>query len=141
MTVIAKRKEGLDWLYGIIGMICLFLFIIMLITDSEPILAIFLLIVGVASTYLFITHKKTPKDMISVDESTGEIYLHIDKLSISVTDVVDISYDKARARGIQYEWGTLIIETGIEKFEYQYVADVESVSKELTRIMYLHKNK
>ena len=34
-----------------------------------------------------------------------------------------------------------IIETGIEKFEYQYVADVESVSKELTRIMYLHKNK
>lgn len=141
MKVIAKRKEGLDWLYAILGLICAILFVLCLLETNEPFPALLLLIVSVFGIYTFISHKNMPKDIVSVDEATGQIYLHPDDFTVFASNLVDVSYDKARSRSIQYKWGILIIETGIEKFEYQYVADVENVAKELTRIMYLHKNK
>ena len=141
MKVIAKRKEGLDWLYAIVGIICAILFVLCLKTTNEPFPALLLLVVSIFSIYTFISYKNMPKDIISVDEMTGQIYLHPDDITVFASNLVDISYDKARSRSIQYRWGTLILETGIEKFEYKYVADVENVAKELTRIMYLHKNR
>ncbi len=141
MKVIAKKKKGLEWIYGIIAGVCLVMLLLMLSTNSEPLLAILFLVVGIFSVYIFITHVRTPNDLISVDEATGQIYLHPDNFTVFASNLVDVSYNRATARSIKYKWGTLIIETGIERFEFQYVADVENVAKELTRIMYLHKNK
>ena len=141
MKVIAKKKKGLEWLYAIVAIVCFVMLFAMLATNSEPLLVILFLIVGIFSAYIFITHVRTPNDLISVDEATGQIYLHSDDFTVFASNLADISYSRATARSIKYKWGTLIIETGIEKFEIQYVADVENVAKELTRIMYLHKNK
>ncbi|MBQ8260413.1 MAG: hypothetical protein IJY97_12715 [Clostridia bacterium] len=66
--------------------------------------------------------------------------LHLPKnVTLDPKDIVDVSYRRARGRGITYHWGEITIITHLESFKFDYVADCEDVSKELTRMMYESK--
>ena len=141
MKVIAKRKKGLGWLWGICFLVFAILFIICAIYDTNPIAVIFTLPMTIMFGILFFNYQKTTEDIISVDEVTGIIFLHREQITINASSLVDVSYFQSRYRGISFAWGTIKLETKDEKYSCGYIADVERVSKELTRIMYLHKNK
>ena len=141
MRVIAKRKKGLDWLYGIFMIMFAAMFFVCVFTSENSLPAIFMLVTSVILGIVFFNYIRTPKDIISADDGTGIIYLHSDNVTVNASSLIDISYKNARAKGIRYKWGTIIIETPNESYSFNYVADCEAVAKELTRIMYLHKNK
>ena len=80
----------------------------------------------------------TPYEIIKADEN-GILYLPKD-VRIDPQDIVDVSYRRARAKGINYKWGKIIIATRVERYTFDYVEDCEEVSKKLTRIMYRIKD-
>lgn len=141
MKVIAKRKKGLGWLWGICSLVFALVFLICAICDTNPVAAIFSLPMTIMFGILFFNYQKTTEDVISVDEATGVIFLHCEQVTINASSLVDVSYFQSRYRGISFAWGTIKLETKDQKYSCGYIADVEKVSKELTRIMYLHKNK
>lgn len=93
-------------------------------------------LITVFSGYVFIRGLLVPKEIISIDEN-GMLILHSCKTTISPSELTDISYrDYSR-----YAVTPGILEITTEKGIYKcsFVADVEKVSKELTRLMYEHR--
>ena len=59
---------------------------------------------------------------------------------IALKDVLDVSYRRATGRGIQYSYGSLTITTHLETYKFHFVAQCESASKELIRLIYEAKS-
>ena len=57
-----------------------------------------------------------------------------------LSDITDVSYKKARARNITYNFGSVIVKSKNNNYTARYIAECESVSKEITRLMYEKKN-
>ncbi|MBQ9978459.1 MAG: hypothetical protein IJP20_01545 [Clostridia bacterium] len=140
MRVIAKKKKGVAWIYGILSALGLLAFLISL-GEEEPLFTVFGILICTLGLVIFAQNVRMPDEIISVNEETGQIYLHPEDVSVFAASVSDISYRKGRLRSGSFKWGTIIIETPNESYSFNYVADCEVVAKELTRIMYLHKNK
>ena len=88
--------------------------------------------------FQFVKYILTPYEIIKADEN-GILYLP-KGVRIDPRDIVDVSYRRARAKGINYKWGKIIIATRVERYTFDYVEDCEEVSKKLTRIMYRIKD-
>ncbi len=128
MTVIAYRKSGLAALYMFTLVLSIILIVIGLTKDKLFILAGVL--TGAISLYVLIGYFRTPKEAIRLaDEMTLELP-HGNRVKLS--DVYDVSYKRASARGIQYKWGDVILSTKYGTFKVKYVAECEAVSKDIT---------
>ena len=142
MKVIAKKKKGLIWFYACSVIIGLMSFILALSTDNFDaiyvLIGLFLLVFGLV---LSIQYFNLPRELISVDESTGQIYLHPEDVTVSPWSIVDISYRKGRLRYAYFRWGILVITTPNEVYEYHSVDHCEQVAKDLLKIVYSHRNK
>ncbi|MBE6925618.1 MAG: hypothetical protein E7461_02130 [Ruminococcaceae bacterium] len=62
-------------------------------------------------------------------------------IRIPLTDVYDVSYRRASARGLQYYWGSITLSTSQGRYKYDFVEDCESASKYLTKLVYDAKQK
>jgi hypothetical protein len=95
------------------------------------------LIVLITSLIIYIKYKKLP-DCIILQDTEGCLYLPYG-VAVKISDIIDVSYKKASAKGIQYKWGAIILTTRTARYKYGYVADCEDVSKMLTDMMYNYR--
>ena len=94
-----------------------------------------ILVIGVSIVEM-IEYYSTKVDVISTD---GERMKINDNLFL-IKDIVDVSYRRASYKGGQYRYGKIIVKTKDTSYTAQFVAECESVSKEITRLMYEKKN-
>ena len=134
---LAYKKHGAGALYIIITIIGVISMLIGVAIDD-----IKFVIMGLAAAILCgilsIQYLTIPSEVIVLCED-GTLILK-KGVRIKLEDLVDVSYRRASARGIQYRWGSITLTTKIKKFKFGFVADCEDVAKDLTRLMYEAKN-
>ncbi len=134
MDIIARKKSGVGSMY----LVCALLGFIIIGVGIGTHTAFVLLPMGLAisgiSGYIFVDYARLPYDVISIDRENNLILPKGN--TVSIKDVLDVSYKRATARGIQYRWGTIKLKTRLGDFKYGYIADCEDVSKRLTDMMY-----
>lgn len=138
MRIIAEKKGGIGFIYGFVAAVGIFM-IGVSAKEEEPAIFIAGLIVTLLGAAILAGILMTPKRIISLDDS-GMLILHFCNKTISPSEITDVSYYRASSRGFQYEWGKITITTRTDKYKCNYVANVELVSKELTRLMYDQQN-
>lgn len=134
MSVVARRK-GLIWLMyfavAVFGIVMIFIGN----EISQKIIGGVLLIV---SAVILIQYFMIPPIAIIRDERNR---LHLPKgITLDPKDIVDVSYRRASAKGVQYKWGSIVIITATAKYKCRYIADCEHVSKIITDIVYKSKS-
>lgn len=134
MRIIAEKKGGIGFLYGFVALVGIFM-IIVSAKQEEPAIFVAGLIVALLGGAILAGILMTPQRIISLDDN-GMLVLHFCNETVSPSDITDVSYYRASARGFQYEWGKITITTRTGKYKCNYVANVELVAKELTRLMY-----
>lgn len=138
--VVAKKKGGLLTLFGLMLLFGLVIIFAAFTKEFEAhyLIPISLAIVIIAVfSYNIVKYLSVPYEIITVDNKG---MLHLPKnVTLDPKDIVDVSYRCARGKGITYHWGEITIITHLESFKFDYVADCEDVSKELTRMMYESK--
>lgn len=139
MTVIAKKEEGL--LLGYVFSLFAGLMCVAIGFTRFKAVNIFVIIIGIflgiISCISVVKYLRVPNEIISADNK-GMLYFP-KEVTLNTKDIIDVSYRCARGKSVTYDWGEVIIITHIESFKFDYVADCESVSKELTRMMYESK--
>ena len=131
--IIATRKTSAGMLYIAITLIGLALISGGAIVRSWP-----CAILGVAFTliciYLVIDFFRTPGIVAWID-CDGELKLgRVGKIKPS--EICDVSYRRASAKGIQYRWGSLTVTTYAGRHKYGFVSDCEDAAKRLTELMH-----
>ena len=135
MNVIAHKREGV----GVMYLVCTFLGLVFIgigaaLLGEGILLILFGILLSAVSGYIFYGYVSLPYAVIQID---GEDNLHLPKgKTISLCDVLDVSYRRASAKGIQYKWGSVTLTTRLGKYKYGYIADCEEVAKNLTDMMY-----
>lgn len=143
MKVIGTRKKRTPfrWIISMIFGIILIIAGIIYMSKSDGFAAMYIvlglgcLLWPICSLILYCS---TPVNAI-VLLNENEILID-NKIKISISNIVDVSYVKATFRWYQYKWGTVIIKANGEAHRIAYVANCESVQKELTALVYAKKN-
>ena len=140
MDVIACKKGGV----GVMYLLCTFVGLIIsasgfAMMGEGIIMGIAGIAIALISGYVFFSYVSLPYAVIQLDSDNN---LHLPKnLVVNVGDVLDVSYRRASARGIQYRWGSVTLSTRLGTYRYGYIADCESVAKSLTDMIYQAKYK
>ena len=140
MNVIAKKSEGLGLLYSftaLLGLVLIGIGVFYEKTSTSLLTAVFGIVVLAISVYQVVAFCRTPAEIVTVD-NTGLLHLPND-VTLNPADLIDVSYKRARGKGIQYKWGKIILSTHIDTYKFNFVADCEQTAKELTRMMYESK--
>lgn len=58
---------------------------------------------------------------------------------LELSDIKDVSYRRASARGIQYKWGTVKIVSTKGEFKFRYLENCEEVAKTILKLVYQSK--
>ena len=135
-TTLAYKKHGAGALYIIITIIGVISALAGVATDDIKFLIMGITFV-IAGGIFAVQYLALPSDIIVLCED-GTLILP-KGVSIKVEDLVDVSYRRASAKGIQYRWGSVTLTTRVKKFKFGFVADCEDVAKQLTELM--HKQK
>lgn len=133
MEVIARRKDSLLMLYGIITLIGLGVMIATLgggVRDTEPRWFASGIVLFVVGAIICINILRTPKIIISFD---GE-NLILPQGRYALNELSKVNYRRAHARGIQYGWGKLFLTIDGRQFSYNNVAEVETVHDRLMEL-------
>ncbi len=131
MKNLATRSSGVGALY----VIMLIIGLIMLIFGFGFIyMGIMGFVITLVSLFIVIDYFRTPKTPIMLNDD--HVIVLENSIKIKPEELIDISYRRSSARGIQYKWGTVIITAKQGIFKYRYLENCEEVSKELTKIMY-----
>lgn len=132
MKVLAHRMTSPIFIYGFLTLLGIS---ILLVASGEMQAGMITggALITVFSGYIFIRGLLVPKDIISIDEN-GMLILHFCNKTISPDELTDISY-RDYSRYAVYP-GRLEITTEKDVYKCSFVADVEKVSKELTRLMH-----
>ncbi len=135
MEIIAEKKGSVGGLY----LLCALFAALMLWGSTEKTrlstgmaitgTLVLLLCIGVLIDFF-----RYPSVLITRD-ATG--LLHLPKnATVSPSEISDVSYRRASAKGFQYSWGTVTVTTYAETYKLRYVGDCEKVAKELLRMTY-----
>ena len=131
--IVAIRKFGAGMLYVAITSIGLAILLLGAIFGSWPAAVLggaFILI----CIYLVVDFLRTPSVVAWID---GDGELNLGRVGkIKPSEICDVSYRRASAKGIQYKWGSVTLKTRLGDFKYGYIADCEDVAKLLTDMMY-----
>lgn len=138
MTVIGKRKRGICAVYCF----CLLASLAMIafgifgeLNGERPTISIILgALCAVICFFVIMDYLATPLNAIEYD---GQDTIYVGGQAVSLFDIKDVSYKRAKVRGIQYSYGTITVTTKSEDIAVvSYVADCEEVSKTLTQLVY-----
>ena len=142
MTVIAKKSEGLGFLYcltAFVGLVLIGSGVFYETNSTSLLTAVFGLVVLAISVYQVVKYFRTPAEIVTIDNQ-GVLHLP-NGVTLDPLDLVDVSYKRARGKGFQYKWGEIILSTRIDTYKFNFVDDCEQTAKELTRLMYESKKK
>ena len=140
MKIIIAKKSHSAWIQymfvTVVGLANLIIALVIGIEDGVPIflIAALLCIVG---GILFVRYLLLPSEIIALTEDNQLILPK--GVTIPLEAVTDVSYKRAQAKGFQYRWGKITLETRMGTYKYDFVADCEEVAKHLTRQMYAAK--
>ncbi len=140
MEILARKKKGLGLLYTFTLLMGLILFSLSLLeSNKNGVLLLFLsiaaLVLIVASAVIVTQYLLTPNNAILYNESENALYVNRNT-RIYISEIIDLSYTRATARGIQYKWGTVTIITNEKRYVVRYVANCEAVCKKLIDLKY-----
>ncbi len=134
MSVVARRKELIWLMYFAVAVFG----VVMIFIGNEISQKIIGGVLFIVSAVILIQYFMIPPIAIIRDERNR---LHLPKgITLDPKDIVDVSYRRASAKGVQYKWGTLIIQTVTTKYKLRYIENCESVEKIITKMMYESKN-
>lgn len=136
MEVIAYRKKGIWLMYAFTFFLGL---CVPLIPVNDPfymiLTALFSLTFISVSLIVLIMYFTTPQEAIFYNEYEKAIYLK-KGVKMQLSEIEDLSYRRASARGFQYKWGTIIIRAQHKKYKIRFIAQCEDVCKTLTKLKY-----
>ncbi len=141
MEILARKKKGLGLLYTFTLLMGLILFSLSLLESNNKngVLLLFLsiaaLVLIVVSAVIVTQYLLTPNNAILYNESENALYVNRNA-RIYINEIIDLSYTRATARGIQYKWGTVTIITNERRYVVRYVANCEAVCKKLIDLKY-----
>ena len=136
MEVIARRKNSLLVLYGIItliGIIWLFFACRASLYESEIDKTGEILmgaVISVIGVMICLNVLLTPKIIVCFD---GE-NLILPQGRYAFSELSKVNYRRAHARGIHYNWGKLFLTINGREFSYNNVADVETAHDRLMEL-------
>lgn len=134
--IIAKRKNEVLPLYILTAVIGVAFITLSFFTEIVyVILGIVLLAI---SAYLLFVFFRTPSVIITLDDE-GALHLPND-VTLLPSEIGDVSYRRASAKGIQYKWGSVTLETYSGRYKFSFVAECEDVAKNLLELKYNGKN-
>lgn len=144
MEVIARKRGGLFGLYIFCAVFTLVLAaggtVIIYFSDKHLangiIILVFSLVAFAISFKIVNDIVKTPQIIITYENGK----LRCGNTEFSPSQIVNVEYRRAHARGISYGWGRIKIILQNTTVTYDYVADVEQVHNRLIQLM-LEKNK
>ena len=150
MKTIARRNIIRDLFFMVL---CIFFLTVSIISflflkDSEQAheLILFEILMGggsILGLYFSIVDLKKPIKMVSVNEEEGKIYLHPERVEISVADIETISCQRITfEKGFRTHKlleGTLYIQTKDQKYEFYGISNVARVRKKLEKIVEQNK--
>ena len=134
MDVVARKKSGVGAMYLVFALLGFIIIGVGIGTHTAFVFLPMGLAISGISGYIFVDYVRLPYDVIIIDRENNLILPKGN--TISIKDVLDVSYKRATARGIQYRWGAIKLKTRLGDFKYGYIADCEEVSKRLTDMMY-----
>lgn len=137
MRAIARKKGGIGFLYGFITFIGVLLIPLGASLEHAG-LFIAGIVLGTICGFLFAKSLFVPKEVISLNED-GMLVLHFCDTTLSPCEITDVSYHRASSRYGQYRFGKISLSTLSGTYNCDFVADVENVAKEITRLMYENK--
>ena len=141
--VIARRKGGLLLLYGFCFLVGIGVVVSGLYQAKKPdgqageIIILGGIILIVSSLIICISWLKTPKIVVVYD---GERIL-LPKRSCLPSEITNVNYKCASARGVHYRWGKLIIFVNGQPYTYRFVADVEEAHDRLIALRLQNERK
>ena len=136
--IIATRNTGAGMIYVSITVIGLIITVTGIFAGPEAFaVPLFGIIISAACGYFAVKFLMTPSLVMWLDDD-GRLCLPKDVV-LEFSDIVDVSYERASARGIQYKWGEVTVKTHLGSYRYGFISECESVAKRLTELM--HKAK
>ncbi len=130
MNILAYRKGGLGILHIITLMLGIFMISIGFLTTF--VLIIFGGLISIVSIFGFVKYCKTPKEAIKL--ISGDTIEITGRASCNISEITAVTYKQARAKGIYYKWGTVIIATYHGKYKVEYLADCKDVAEEIAAL-------
>ena len=135
MEVIAKRKDSLLTLYGLITALGAIIVLVALVKPfTLQVQKLGTLAAGLVLLFVggFICFQilRTPKEIICFDGQN----LILPQGKYPLKALSNVNYRLARIRGVNYRWGRIILTINGKKFEYTSVADVEMVHNRLMEL-------
>ena len=131
MEVIARRKNGLLFLFGAITLLGAIFTVLAVqgVFSDETEVKFFVggLLMLIFGSILCIKVLRTPKIIIQYD---GE-YLFLREGKFHITQLSNVKYRLAHVRGVHHRWGELILQLNGKEIVYNNVADVEYVHSRL----------
>jgi hypothetical protein len=89
--------------------------------------------------YLIITLATRPKELIRYDNDHFYLVYRTNTKTIPISSIVGITPRAARAKGVRYSFGKIIVRTNEGRYAVDGVANVEDVAIEMTLIKEEHK--
>lgn len=140
--VVGKKSKPVGVMYVAVEVFFLIIVggLVTQVEASEVVMVLLIgaIFLGLDGVILFL-YVRTPSDAIILNYDKS-ITLPGYDVTLSMTEVKDISYVRARAKGIRYKWGKVIIATNDRKYVVRYLSECEKVAKTLMESWYEYKH-
>lgn len=131
MKILATKSTKIVSLY----IFCLIMGIIILFIGFYITYAFFLgILLTLISLGIVIDYFHTSKTPIMLNDKNQLILPK--SIILELSDIKDVSYRRASARGIQYKWGTVKIISTKGEFKFRYLENCEEVAKAILKLVY-----
>lgn len=135
--VIARKSHSAGMLYIVVTAIGIIMLVSGLSAGQVAIWPIGVLLCAVGGAYA-VRYLLLPCNVIILSD---DVLVLPRNTTFPLTDVTDVSYKKATARGLQYSWGAITVSTHLRSYRFNFICECEAVSKELTQLVFEAKNK
>ena len=136
-TTIAYKKHSVGMMYIILTVVGMIMLIYAITEKFLPtgIIGALLTVSGGVWSFIFLS---LPSDIIVLFEDS----LILPKgVTVPLESIIDVSYKRASAKGVQYRWGSITLSTCYGSHKFQFVTDCEKVAKKLTQMVFEAKHK
>ena len=130
---IAYKKHSAGIVYIILAIIGIACTLYGIMGADSPFVIVGI-ITAACGIILSLQYLSTPSQIIILGEN--DTLILPDGVTLPLSEVTDVSYRRASARGIQYRWGSVKLSTHSNTYKFGFVAECEDVAKELTHLMY-----
>lgn len=130
--VLAEKKGEIGLLY----VFCAIMGLVLVVARTETIMTVAGAIVMLFGLGVAVDYFMMPHDLIKMNGHDNFEIKNSDVVPIGY--ITEVSYQRARGRGIYYKWGTIHIKTQYKNFAVRYVRDCEQATADIDRVIREH---